>query len=162
MILNREKRKKRRAQTDEAIHIVALWNLMLILIPFLLLSAAFSETSILNLMIPSTAAAAPPIKKELEPPKKEPIQLTLKMNGFALAQGVSRNRSIPFRSGLYDYPALRGALEEFKQANTEEETIVLSGSSKVSYETIVQAMDQCREAGFPNILLGADSSGENL
>jgi biopolymer transport protein ExbD len=161
MILDREKRKKRRAQTDEAIHIVALWNLMLILIPFLLLSAAFSETSILNLMIPSTAAATPPNKKEIAPPK-ESIQLILKLNGFALIQGVSRNRMIPLKSGLYDYPALLSALEQFKKVNSGEETIVLSGSSKVSYETIVQAMDQCREAGFPNILLGADSPGENL
>lgn len=161
MILDREKRKKRRAQSDEAIHIVALWNLMLILIPFLLLSAAFSETSILNLMIPSTAAAAPANKKSVEPPK-EPIQLTLKMNGFALTQGMSRNRVIPFKSGLYDFPALLAALGQFKKENPGEETVVLSGTSKVSYDAIVQAMDQCREAGFPNILLGADSPGDNL
>lgn len=161
MILERGKRKKRRAQTDEAIHIVALWNLMLILIPFLLLSAAFSETSILNLMIPSTSSATPPNKKEITP-QHESIQLTLKMNGFSLTQGASRTRMIPLKSGLYDYPALFDALEQFKKVNSGEETIVLSGSGKVSYETIVQAMDQCREAGFPNILLGADSPGEDL
>lgn len=161
MILDREKRKKRRAQTDEAIHIVALWNLMLILIPFLLLSAAFSETAILNLMIPSTSAAAPLKKKEAGPPK-EPIQLTLKTNGFALTQGASRNRLIPLKAGHYDDRALLAALEEFKKENPGEETIVLSGSPKVSYEAVVQAMDRCREAGFPNILLGADSPGETL
>ena len=158
MIPFRERRKARLAQTDEAIHIVALWNLMLILIPFLLLSASFSQTSILNLMIPSVSAA-PEVRKE-GATSREPIHLTLKLTGFNLEQGMERNRSIPLKAGQYDFPSLTSALEEMKRENPAEETIVLSASPKVSYDVVIQAMDQCREARFPNITLGADSTEE--
>jgi biopolymer transport protein ExbD len=160
MNLDREKRKKRRAQADEAIHIVALWNLMLILIPFLLLSAAFSETAILNLMIP-TATATPSETKPGAPPPV-PIQLTIKMNGFILEQGPSQRNLIPLRGGRYDYSALLAQLNEFKSRKMKEEGIVLSAYSNISYETLIQSMDQCREAGFPDISLGADSPGDSL
>ncbi|MBI1823688.1 MAG: biopolymer transporter ExbD [Nitrospirae bacterium] len=160
MNLNREKRKKRRAQADEAIHIVALWNLMLILIPFLLLSAAFSETAILNLMIPAVTAS--PSEPKPTSPVKVPIQLTLKMDGMILEQGPSQRNLIPLREGRYDITALAALLEDFKRKNATEETIILSSSSHVSYETLIQAMDQCRSAGFPEISLGSDSPGETL
>lgn len=161
MILDKTKRKRRRTQIEEAVHIVALWNLMLILIPFLLLSADFSRTTILNLFIPSISTEPPPNKMNLSP-TKEMIQLTLKLNGFILAQGTSQRIVIPFRSGIYDFPALLSALQDIKNRNPGEETIVLSGSQKVSYETLVQTMDECREARFSNITLGSDSPGEEL
>ena len=159
-MIDREKRKKRRAQTDEAIHIVALWNLMLILIPFLLLSAAFSQTSILNLTIPSLSSAALPDKSPARPPT-EPIHLVIKTNGFTLSQGVSWERTIPNRANRYDYENLNLTLQELKIKSPKEETITLSSSSRIPYEVIVMAMDQCREAQFPNISLGADLPAEN-
>lgn len=156
-MIDREKRKKRRAQTDEAIHIVALWNLMLILIPFLLLSAAFSQTSILNLMVPSPSLAAPVHPQPVSPPKeKEPVYLTIKTGGFALSRGLSREKVIPNQTGQYDYKTLASALEELKERNPKEENITLSSASRVPYEVIIKTMDQCRDAQFPNILLGAD------
>ncbi|MHB8481248.1 MAG: ExbD/TolR family protein [Nitrospiria bacterium] len=159
-MIDREKRKKRRAQTDEAIHIVALWNLMLILIPFLLLSAAFSKTSVLNLMIPSPSLAAPVHQQPASPPK-EPIHLTIKNGGFTLNQGLSWEKTILNRSNQYDYNTLSSALRELKERNPKEENITLSSAARVPYEVIIQAMDQCREAQFPDISLGADLPAED-
>ncbi|MBI1820349.1 MAG: biopolymer transporter ExbD [Nitrospirae bacterium] len=159
-MIDREKRKKRRMQTDEAIHIVALWNLMLILIPFLLLSATFSQTSILNLMIPSPSLAAP-ANKVPEIPPKEPIRLIIKTNSFTLSQGLSWERVIPNQTNRYDYDVLASALRELKERNPKEENITLSSSSRIPYEVIIQAMDQCREAQFSNISLGDDLPAEN-
>jgi biopolymer transport protein ExbD len=153
-MINREKRKKRRMQTDEAIHIVALWNLMLILIPFLLLSAAFSETSILNLTVPSSSAA-PPADKTPAGEKKEPVELTILADGFRLSHGPLWTRFVPLKTNRYDYDSLFSNLDELKRENPGEENILLDSVAQIPYEVIVKIMDQCREARFPNISLAS-------
>jgi len=157
MMRARERRKRRKAESDEAIHIVALWNLMLILIPFLLLSAAFSETTILNLMIPSSASAGEP-KKETGPVKDQ-IRLLILKDAFQVKQGETATRDVPMSGGGYDFQGLAAALAYFRSQNPGEESIVLSSAPKVPYEILVRVMDQCRDSEFKNILLGPDLNG---
>lgn len=156
-LIDREKRKKRRTQTDEAIHIVALWNLMLILIPFLLLSSAFSETTVLSIQIPSASPSSPLKSPNITgPAPKEPVRLMVTSGGFRLELGAVKSIALPIKSGSYDYAGLRTALSEIKKRNPDEENITLSGASGISYEVIVKTMDECRLARFPGISIGED------
>ncbi|HXN07376.1 MAG TPA: biopolymer transporter ExbD [Nitrospiria bacterium] len=157
-LIDREKTKRRRTETDEAIHIVALWNLMLILIPFLLLSSAFSETTVLSIQIPSASPFSPPLKSPniSDPAPKEPVRLMVTSGGFRLEQGSVKPIVLPMKSGSYDYAGLRAALFEMKKRNPDEDNITLSGASGVHYEVIVKTMDECRLARFPGISIGED------
>jgi len=155
--------RRRRPIADEAIHIVALWNLMIILIPFLLLSAVFSQTSILNLYLPPPATA-PGESAENNIPK--PV-VSILQDGYVLSDGPQVIAAIPLKEGGgHNTRKLTELLVTVKQSIPTQQDIVILSEAETSYETIVQTMDAAREwvapegnhttaqPLFPNIALG--------
>ena len=62
----RFRRFKRRANKDAELSITAFMNLMVILVPFLLITAVFSKISILELDLPSRSEVVKQNKKALQ------------------------------------------------------------------------------------------------
>lgn len=156
--------RRRRPIADEAIHIVALWNLMIILIPFLLLSAVFSQTSILNLYLPPPNAANAPGQPAPAIPK--PVVSILR-DGYVLSDGPQVIAAIPLdEEGHHNTRKLTELLVTVKQSMPTQQDIVILSEAETPYETIVQTMDAAREwvsaengrasaqPLFPNIALG--------
>jgi len=154
---------RRRPAADEAIHIVALWNLMIILIPFLLLSAVFSQTSIVNLYLPPPPKAAPGGPAAATP---KPV-VSIVHDGYVLSDGPTVIGAIPLDAeGRYNTNKLTELLVSIKRAIPDRSDIVILSEDRVPYETIVRTMDASREAVverdgrlaaeplFPNISLG--------
>ncbi len=157
--------RRRRPIADEAIHIVALWNLMIILIPFLLLSAAFSQTTILNLYLPPPKAAALPGPAARDPNAKPVVSIL--RDGYVLSDGPQVVAAIPLdEAGRYNARKLTELLVTVKQSIPAQQDIVILSEAETPYETIVQTMDAAREwvsregalavaqPLFPNIALG--------
>lgn len=157
--------RRRRPIADEAIHIVALWNLMIILIPFLLLSAVFSQTSILNLYLPPPAAA-PGSGQTADPKVAKPV-VSILHDGYVLSDGPQVIAAIPLdEDGRYNASKLTELLVTIKRSIPAQQDIVILSEATTSYETIVQTMDAAREwvsrenshatahSLFPNIALG--------
>ena len=155
---------RRRPAADEAIHIVALWNLMIILIPFLLLSAVFSQTSIVNLYLPPPPKAAPGGPAPATTPK--PV-VSIVHDGYVLSDGPTVIGAVPLDAeGRYNTNKLTELLVSIKRAIPDRSDIVILSEDRVPYETIVRTMDASREAVverdgrlaaeplFPNISLG--------
>lgn len=161
-MVNRPSKKRFRQEPDEAIHIVALWNLMVILIPFLLLSAVFSQTSILNLHVPQAQAERP---EEADSPVPVPIVSILR-DGFVLNDGQRVLAALPKVQNEYDFKKLSALLLQIKRLYPQQENIVLLSEPDVNYEALIHTMDASREtwteeAGerrevslFPNISIG--------
>ncbi len=156
---------RRRPAADEAIHIVALWNLMIILIPFLLLSAAFSQTSILNLYLPPPpvpgAHKAPPAAATPKP------VVSIVRDGYLVSDGPTVVAAIPLDAeGRHQTRKLTDLLLQVKRSVPDRLDIVILSEATIPYETIVQTMDASRESVveqggrrdavplFPNISLG--------
>ena len=57
-----QRRAKRSREVNADLNITAFMNLMVVLVPFLLITAVFSQVSILNLNLPGTGA--PPTKAD--------------------------------------------------------------------------------------------------
>ncbi len=146
---------------DESLHIVGLWNLMVILIPFLLLSAVVSETTILNLYLPLSKSENGADSDHL------PILIvSITREGFRIQKGDSLLPLIPKRGGDYDLAQLSSTLQSLKEEMVGQEHLVLLSESDISYETLVGVMDACREGIilkngrrevvplFPNISVG--------
>lgn len=157
--------RRRRPIADEAIHIVALWNLMIILIPFLLLSAVFSQTSILNLYLPPPAAAPVPDQPPHDRVAKPVVSIL--RDGYVLSDGPQVIAAIPLdENGDYNARKLTELLVTIKRSIPTQQDIVILSDPETSYETIVQTMDAAREwisiendppiaqPLFPNIALG--------
>jgi len=134
------RRRHRRAQEPAELNITTFMNLMVILVPFLLITAVFSRLAILELNVPSA-------ENQLN---EEPPALGLEV--------VVRNQSIivgdrstgvltelPNVDGAYDFSGLNTFLRRVKTSfpDTRDATLLLEPD--VSYEVLVQVMDVVRE-----------------
>lgn len=161
---------KLRHQETPELDITAFMNLMVALVPFLLLSAAFSQIAVLQLVMPTgggVVADEPEMQLEL---LVEPASLSLRNGsdkGTLLVQ-------LPMRDGKYDLDRLEDELYKIKQRYPQRSDITLRARPDTSYETIIRLMDAVRvhHAGqgaaateielFPDISIGdADTAKDN-
>ena len=69
--MRRSRRRTSRRETNTELNITAFMNLMVVLIPFLLLTAVFSQVSILELDLPGSASES---EQEIEDETPGPFQ----------------------------------------------------------------------------------------
>ena len=159
----RSRRGGRRSNTETAeLNITAFMNLMVILVPFLLITAVFSRLAILELNLPgsSTEAADP----------QEPVfQLEVTVRKDRLEIG-DRNQGLmgvyPNEAEGYDYDGLAAKLKEIKDRYPEKTDASILLESDIAYDTLVQVYDRVavreeiedesikRIDLFPNISIG--------
>lgn len=152
----RTRRARRSGLADNSLNITPFMNLMVVLIPFLLTGVVFSRLAVLELNLPtaSTAQAA-------TPPVQEPFSLivALHQDGISVrGSGLSVTR-LALKDGRYDLPGLTAILQRLKASYPQEKAVILLSEPDVAYESLVEVMDVCREAGpseelFPDISIG--------
>jgi biopolymer transport protein ExbD len=160
-LARRQQRNHARYRGRNDLNIVPMLDVMVILAFFLIFTAVFSKTSVLevNLPGPGTQAAA-------ETPRFE-LELILRRSGIEVAdrnQGVLE--TIPVVATGQDVAKLTAYLAALKQKAPEVSHATLLVAADVDYDTIVQVMDAARarltvaggkvtrEPLFPQIALG--------
>jgi biopolymer transport protein ExbD len=159
-----KRRLQRRAGTHEPadINITAFMNLMVILVPFLLLTAVFSRITILELNLPAAAASQ-------ESENKQAFQLEIIVRANAIEVGDRHGgllKRIPANEAGQDYRKLSELLQQVKARFPEKLDAMLLLEADIPYDTVVQVMDSIRvapvrQAGtlqlaelFPEIAIG--------
>ncbi|MDJ0808155.1 MAG: biopolymer transporter ExbD [Gammaproteobacteria bacterium] len=155
------RRHLQRHRQEAELNITAFLNLMVILIPFLLMTAAFSRFSILDLYLPPASQGQNNALKEL--------QLEVIIRKDALEVGDRDGgliRRIESSVEGYDLIALNELLSQIKARFPQKRNVFILSEPQTSYEVMVQVMDAVRmtevmEAGtqvqvelFPEISLG--------
>ncbi|HHL71045.1 MAG TPA: biopolymer transporter ExbD [Bacteroidetes bacterium] len=145
------KRSTGRASGEgDDVNITPVMNLFLVLIPFLLLTAEFVRIAVLELNLPSTAQSSVSNKKENDK-KLIIILLGIDDKGFTLKVPRLRIAPIPKKGEQFQYEKLAAALKQIKGRYPDTEEITIQPVDEISYQTIVNVMDACRDNGFPNI-----------
>lgn len=141
--------------------IIPMLDVMVILAFFLIFTAVFSKTSVLevNLPVPGTQAAATPPRFELE--------LILRSTGIEVAERTTGVlTTIPAVATGQDVARLTDYLAVLKQRVPDVTNATLLVADDVDYDTIVQVMDATRvrqvvdgakvvrEPLFPQVALG--------
>jgi biopolymer transport protein ExbD len=154
----------RRKHLQEAVelNITAFMNLMVILVPFLLITAVFSRMTVLELNLPTLDAAQENAQEEL----KLSLQLVVREKSFDIQDAnIGLIRSIE-RSSNEDWKTFSQVLIEIKSRFPEEQSITLLLEPGVSYKTMIEVMDHVRSADvvqlasletvelFPDISIG--------
>ena len=132
---------RRNVETAE-LNITAFMNLMVILVPFLLITAVFSRLAILELNLPGSSS-------EPADPQELTFQLEIIVRQDQIvvgdrtigALGVYRNQGED-----YDFDALSKKLSELKKKYPEKTDASILLESDISYDTLVQVMDRVRVA----------------
>ncbi|WP_444994255.1 ExbD/TolR family protein [Aliikangiella sp. IMCC44359] len=137
------RKSKRLRENNAELNITAFMNLMVVLVPFLLITAVFSQVSILNLNLPTGVSEE--IPNEEEPPKA--LEVVIRKDKFdVLERNSGLLKRIESTADGYDYVGLNEFLQQVK-ANPEFNTdtgVTLLMEMDTEYDTLVQTMDAVR------------------
>ena len=124
------------------LNITAFMNLMVILVPFLLITAVFSRLTILELNLPGSSS-------EPVDPQEQTFQLEIIVRKEKIEVG-DRNQGLlgiyPNTDAGYDYEALAEKLAELKQRYPSKTDASVLLEQEIAYDTLVQVMDTVRVA----------------
>lgn len=137
------------------LNLVPFIDLMSVLITFLLISAVWTQVSMIQL---GASFASPRLDQntEIKPPPMEDLvlRLDLKENGYVLYVGKDI-RSIPKLGTEYDKDTLLNDLVKVKQMYPGKGGIKIAIEDKIIYDHVVNVMDIGLDAGFaPELLTG--------
>lgn len=156
-------RKRRKRNIDIAeLNITAFMNLMVVLVPFLLITAVFSRMAILELNLPAAGKSVTSKQKI-----KFEFQVVIYNNKISVIDNKGGLlRSIPLYKGKQNTKALTVLLKQIKSKYPDKTNTTILSSPNTSYETLVRVMDsvrtyQARQNGefiyaelFPDIAIG--------
>jgi len=136
----RSRRDSRRNADTAELNITAFMNLMVILVPFLLITAVFSRLAILELNLPGSST-------EPANPQELVFQLEVIVREGRIEVGDRNIGALgiyPNTADGYDYDALSAKLSEIKQSYPEKTEAAILLESNIAYDTLVQVMDRVR------------------
>ena len=138
----RSRRGGRRHIETAELNITAFMNLMVILVPFLLITAVFSRMAILELNLPGSS-------NEPVEPQEQTFQLEIIVRQDKIEVG-DRNQGLlgvyPNAAEGYDYAALGEKLVQLKERYPTKTDASILLEQEIPYDTLVQVMDTVRVA----------------
>ena len=146
--------------TNVELNLVPVIDLMSVLITFLLLSAVWTQVSMIQLGA-SFASPRNPEDKVVTPPPIEDLVLKLEIraNGYVLFVGkdviTMPMTAVANGPAAYDNESLLNNLSQVKQRYPDKGGVKMAISDEIQYEFVVTAMDVGLKAGFaPELLTG--------
>jgi len=138
----RNRRRGRYNDDTAELNITAFMNLMVILVPFLLITAVVSRLAILELNLPGSSNE--PVAQQ-----DQVFQLEVIVRSNKIEVG-DRNQGLlgiyPNTDDGYDYSALSVKLAELKKRYPSKTDASILLEQDIPYDTLVQVMDRVRVA----------------
>lgn len=139
MLSSRSRRGRYNQETAE-LNITAFMNLMVILVPFLLITAVFSRLAILELNLPGSSTE-PVDQQELT----FQLEVTVRQSQIEVGdRNIGALGVYPNIGTEYDYEALSEKLAEIKESYPEKTDASILLEADIPYDTLVQVMDRVR------------------
>jgi biopolymer transport protein ExbD len=133
------KKLARRRRRPAELLLVPMIDIFTVLVTFLLMTAVFSKTVVLQLNLPAQQA------EFKEPPPGLQLEVLVRKN---LIQVADRNTgplaTMPNTAGGYDLTTLTDYLKRVKAKYPEKTEATLLLESDIPYDTLVQVMDHVR------------------
>ena len=150
------------------INITAFMNLMVILVPFLLITAVFSRITILELNLPAAGTGQSNNEQSFQ------LEIIVRTNSIEVGdRNGNLIKRIPTSETGHDYRQLSELLQQVKARFPEKLNATLLLEADIAYNTVVQVMDSIRvtrvvQAGtvqlaelFPEISIGDAPANSN-
>lgn len=121
------------------INVVPMIDMMIILVFFLIFTAVFTKTNILELNLPGADSAVPDLPEGLN------LEVIIRKDKIEVSdRGTGLLKSVPSTGGTYDLTGLQDFLKlvKTKYPDKTEATILLE--QDIAYDTLVQVMDTVR------------------
>ena len=141
------------------LNLVPFIDLMSVCIIFLLITAVWTQISMIQLgsSLYSKKTEATPLSEP--PPYAEiPFRVNVLETGFNVMIGKERI-DIPLKGKEYNAKALLNQVKKVKAIYPEKTDVVVASRDRVKYEYIILAMDVLLHGGFPEVVI---ATGEML
>lgn len=137
-------------QSNLEVNLVPFIDLMSVLITFLLITAVWTQVSMIKL---GSSLYSKQNTEDVDkpPPKTEvPLRVDVKDAGHVIVIGPKRI-DIPKKGADYDIETLTMQLMQIKQVYPEKVDAVITMDEHLKYDFLIHGMDALLQAGFPAI-----------
>lgn len=134
--------KRNKTNTYE-IDVTTFLNLMVVLIPFLLITAVFSRLTIVELDLPSTANGAVPQQESFR------VEVIVREPGIEISNGTAIIATVPKKDDDYDLESLSEMMVALKQEYPDIDSASVLMEPFIPYDYLIQVMDIVRTVELP-------------
>lgn len=142
--------KRRTKGPAHEIDVTTFLNLMVVLVPFLLITAVFSRLTIVELNLPSAAGG------ESSSDESFRVEVVVRENGIEITNGSATIASIPKKDDEFDFQTLSDFMIALKQEYPEHDAASVLMEAHIPYDYLIQTMDIVRSVELP--IVGGDGS----
>jgi len=135
---------KRRTKSDaHEIDVTTFLNLMVVLVPFLLITAVFSRLTIVELDLPSAASGSN------NTPDTFRVEVIVRDEGIEISNGTVIIASIPKKEDEFDLETLSEFMVMLKQQYPSHDAASVLMEAQIPYDYLIQVMDVVRNVELP-------------
>ena len=134
---------RRRTKEPMELDMTTFLNLMVVLVPFLLITAVFSRITIVELSLPSSNSGG----AQQEPSFR--VEVMVRQEGLELTNGTAVIAAIPKVDDEYDLATLSDYLVSLKRDYPDEDNASVLLEPDIPYDYLIQVMDVVRSVELP-------------
>jgi biopolymer transport protein ExbD len=136
--------KRRTKQPAYEIDVTTFLNLMVVLVPFLLITAVFSRLTIVELNLPSSSGGPPPSDMEGFTP-----EVIVREAGIEITNSKQVIATIPNTEDDFDLQTLSDYMVELKRTYPAQESASVLMEAQIPYDYLIQVMDIVKSVRVP-------------
>lgn len=129
---------KRRTKPAHELDVTTFLNLMVVLVPFLLITAVFSRLTIIELNLPSSAGGAVSDQDGFR------VEVVVREAGIEITNGKNVIASIPNKDDDFDLQTLSEFMVELKREYPDHDAASVLMEARIPYDYLIQVMDVVR------------------
>jgi len=142
--MRRRHHYRRRSKEPAELDMTTFLNLMVVLVPFLLITAVFSRITIVELSLPSsTGGPAVPNEPSFR------MEVIVRDSGMEISNGTSVIARIPMEEDAYDLDTLSEFVLALKREHPNEDSASVLLEPEIEYDHLIQVMDVVRSTEQP-------------
>jgi len=134
---------RRRVANTYDIDVTTFLNLMVVLIPFLLITAVFSRLTIVELNLPSSAGGPSNGADSFR------VEVIVREEGVEISNGTAIIATIPKNEDAFDLDTLSNMMVELKREYPDHEAASVLMEARIPYDYLIQVMDVVRAVEVP-------------
>ena len=135
--------KRRTKGPAHEIDVTTFLNLMVVLVPFLLITAVFSRLTIVELNLPSSAGGASGAEEPFR------IEVVVRDAGMEITNGSQTIATIPKKDDEFDFQTLSDFMVALKQEYPAHDSASVLMEAHIPYDYLIQVMDIVRSVEVP-------------
>lgn len=135
---------KLQGKEELELNITTFLNLMVVLVPFLLITAVFSRMAVIELNLPSSTSQSDASEVGFRP------EIIVRELGLEITNGREIIAAIPKVDGEYDLATLADYMRSLKEDYSEVEAASVLVEPQVPYDYLIQVMDVVRSVDIPD------------